>query len=619
MVKNVLLIDGPCTLAVNSGMTAPYYGLSPFQLPEVTSSTREVVLAARDHLVSQRDALELQILSANALLNSTSPVNRLPTEILINIFRDLKEGSTESGTQPWYNVAAVCRSWRAIASSTPLLWNDIHVGPDMNAVLFQAFLERSHPIPIAVSFASTTKLAVYLALIRAHLSRVRVLRFDSTPRSEADLVADLLDESMPALEELSVLLNPSLNEDEDEEDEEDVVTYQEEEVFAWRPQEQKLPNLVDLSLRGVILAFSATLGASLKRLELCDCIGLGASLAVLNEVLRRCSSLEELVIRRYRCNDERMGPGPRIALPKKLRTLILEDTHWYTAYVLDTFYVQRRVQVSITKLVEDDPDDDLDGPISVCIPEDKTCLPILAKVNRVHAQVRCGDGSCVIVGALGAHQIVVNSVATRFRAIVPDIAQDLVALFGAAPLAELVVDCVGTHIITSPEWVRMLGHFPLLRRLAVIGGSNDKQYEYDARSHLLAALQEDRSALCPNLRDLTLSSRDRRLRKGTVLDTVLHDVEECLERRGGRGQRLGTLRIGFVDKNMAHLGEEERTSLRQREVQYTAALSHLVDKVEFTYDAMNLFASSADREVRISYFVYLRASGAHWGSDVFQI
>ncbi|EIW52561.1 uncharacterized protein TRAVEDRAFT_61034 [Trametes versicolor FP-101664 SS1] len=570
-------------------MTAPYYGLSPFQLTEVTSSTREVVLAARDHLVSQRDTLELQILSANALLNSTSPVNRLPTEILINIFRDLKEGRTESGTQPWYNVAAVCRSWRAIASSTPLLWNDIHVGPDMNAVLFQAFLERSLPFPIAVSFASSTKLAVYLALIRAHLSRVRVLRFISTPRSEADLVADLLNESMPTLEKLTVWLNPSLNEDGDEDD--DMDASQEEEVFAWRPEEQKLPHLVDLSLRGIVLRFSATLGTSLRRLELRDCIGLAASLAVLNDVLRRCDKLEKLLISRYRCNDERLGPGPRISLPQTLRTLVLVDSHWYTAYVLDTFYVPPTVQISITKVVENEQEDRLDGPISECIPEDRTCLPILAMVDRVHVELQRADGVCTVIGAVGAHKITIDTIAMHVEdTVVPDIARDLPMLFGDAPLVELIINCVGEHYITMMDWIHMLKRFPLIQRLSVIGGSLS-QSEHQPRYTLVAALQGPRNVLCPNLRELALVSRH------PEEDKLLQNLTACLERREARGQRLAVLRFGLICGTAGCLGADEKAELEQREVRRIEVLSHLADKVEFASNAVKLFDNSPYEEI----------------------
>lgn len=570
-------------------MSAPYYGLSPFQLPEAASSSREVVLAARDSMIAQRDALERQVLSANALLNSTTPVNRLPQELLINIFRVLKEQSPETSAHPWYKIAAVCRSWRAIACSAPLLWADIHVSPRMNAVLFQAFLERSHPIAISVLFVSTVRLAPYLALIRAHLPRVRVLRFLATPRSEADLVADLLEESMPALEQLSVMLNPSFNEDTDTDDEdEDVLSEpEEEEVFLWNPMEEKLPNLRLLCLRGVALGFSSTIGASLEGLELRDCVGGDASLLAVNNVLRRCVNLKTLAISRYRCNEEHVGPGPRITLPKTLRTFDLEDTSWSTAYVLDTLYVPPTTNVYINKLVADEPEDGTDAPISSCIPDDKSCLPILAMVDHVHVVQRRDDGSCAIIGRRGPRKITVEAIPSGVYPVVPDIAHDLAALFANAPLVDLVVTSLGIREITATGWVHILGRFPLLRRVAVIGLGPDRTSQ--SRDTLLEALQGGRGVLCPNLRELAISSYDEQA-DGEVLESI----KDCLERRAARGQRLATLRLCLTSGAPYHLKAMVDAARCRREEWWSKAASHLADAVVFEFD------TAFDEEVRAS-------------------
>ncbi|KAF9019438.1 hypothetical protein BDZ89DRAFT_928580, partial [Hymenopellis radicata] len=65
-------------------------------------------------LLAQRDGLAWKIEHHNLVLN---PVRRIPPDILRNIF----SFATSIGVRP-YEITAICRSWRHVATSFGCLW-----------------------------------------------------------------------------------------------------------------------------------------------------------------------------------------------------------------------------------------------------------------------------------------------------------------------------------------------------------------------------------------------------------------------------------------------------------------------------------------------------------------
>ncbi|RDX39400.1 hypothetical protein OH76DRAFT_1394626, partial [Lentinus brumalis] len=99
----------------------------------------QLLLQRRDTFVLQEDALNCQlpdtqrrsILEVGESLNSRLPINSLPYEILVKIFRIVQ-------TDPWIyqgrliywnwlSIQAVCRHWRTVLCSDPLSWRTITV------------------------------------------------------------------------------------------------------------------------------------------------------------------------------------------------------------------------------------------------------------------------------------------------------------------------------------------------------------------------------------------------------------------------------------------------------------------------------------------------------------
>jgi len=121
------------------------------------ASQIEDLTRSRETEISELAALQLMI----------SPIGKLPTELLANIFHlvvppelfwDESADNTEAVISEAHRVSQVCRHWRQIAHGTPQLWvdgfsfsaNQKHTRLDLEQT--EAWLKRSHPLPITVHF-----------------------------------------------------------------------------------------------------------------------------------------------------------------------------------------------------------------------------------------------------------------------------------------------------------------------------------------------------------------------------------------------------------------------------------------------------------------------------------
>lgn len=109
---------------------------------------------------------------ARSIQNRRAAINKLPPEILGHIFTDLVEfalpisrcpfedGEVPFQPQPWTRVMLVCKRWREIALSTPVLWSVFQLSETPTDLTFQAkgtgnsypffALNRSGEVPLLV-------------------------------------------------------------------------------------------------------------------------------------------------------------------------------------------------------------------------------------------------------------------------------------------------------------------------------------------------------------------------------------------------------------------------------------------------------------------------------------
>ncbi|KAA1475936.1 hypothetical protein DENSPDRAFT_806456, partial [Dentipellis sp. KUC8613] len=183
------------------------------------------------NLKDVQSALALEIDVVAALLcslrtryNAAAPVNRLPPEVLTNIFGILKKVDIPPTTKPdgpgyhigWLRLTHVCSQWRSVALHSPCLWTDVIFSLGSNWA--EESLQRSRTAPIVFEFVPSkpweprrnlAKINLG-ALIAQHLHRMRVLNLktDADSKSIIPICASLRGEA-PVLEEIKFSNLPS--------------------------------------------------------------------------------------------------------------------------------------------------------------------------------------------------------------------------------------------------------------------------------------------------------------------------------------------------------------------------------------------------------------------------
>ncbi|KAL0071915.1 hypothetical protein AAF712_000838 [Marasmius tenuissimus] len=145
-------------------------------------------------------------------------ISILPNEILLQIFSsgiedeidDMVDWSSRYSIHPPLGfplaVSGVCRSWRALALSSPTLWTTV-VACSEYQFYGQLFLERSYPLQISLLVIDRFRAAEAAAMTIPHFSRARSLSIRPYSGAEAFSYSKAFSElSAPCLEEFSVVL-----------------------------------------------------------------------------------------------------------------------------------------------------------------------------------------------------------------------------------------------------------------------------------------------------------------------------------------------------------------------------------------------------------------------------
>ncbi|KAK0197768.1 hypothetical protein F5146DRAFT_57277 [Armillaria mellea] len=107
------------------------------------------------------------------------PINRLPLELLQSIFK-ISAFSPVDPTSPW-RLVHVCKSWRDIVTSFPLLWTNIHIdnqSADPNGFVemgarsafpvLTSYLHFSSPLPVNISIVLRGMPGPHISFTRGH-------------------------------------------------------------------------------------------------------------------------------------------------------------------------------------------------------------------------------------------------------------------------------------------------------------------------------------------------------------------------------------------------------------------------------------------------------------------
>ncbi|KAI0773151.1 hypothetical protein BD413DRAFT_612056 [Trametes elegans] len=190
---------------------APFYGLPPIdaQSRNDSPSPEELLTSLNEDADRSAHSPTLRELSRRALENAVAPINKLPTEMLLEVFRHFVTHLSihePTGDRPpeWLPLMGVCRSWCVLVRSTPTIWSSAIVIRHGNLRWLELSLARSRETPasLAISLPDVSfdsELCSTVA-VRSHSHHIRQLFFTTvlTLRNKRS-VKDLMDTSLPAL------------------------------------------------------------------------------------------------------------------------------------------------------------------------------------------------------------------------------------------------------------------------------------------------------------------------------------------------------------------------------------------------------------------------------------
>ncbi|KAI0710155.1 hypothetical protein C8Q76DRAFT_798906 [Earliella scabrosa] len=444
---------------------------------------RRAILDQQDQLRQEQTRLDCALKDVDYLLNATQPINRLPNEILTDIFDRSFNGALflddysslirktrvrpRGATARTAVIPSVCRHWRTVACGTPRLWQTIHIRSSSNPDWLALCLTRCAQVPAHVTLECTVDKKVVSILSSSR----PIIRFLSIPRAEirTALIRDLLagGESWPRLETLHIESRVPLDRDD----------------TGIQLHTSRFPVLHTLTLDGLALPRdrdpstypnnlrNLTLRTRAWRISVDHILAIAGSMPHLESLdMRIASSIYQ-------------SPPPRntIVLPA-LHTLVLSiNLHQVAKQALAVLQFPAATEVSIKVYVTlQDPQ----TMFSILPPDPTSVFPSLATMDTVDLLIS-SEHECYQIRARSARGGTISFTLTSREDVdwdsgFPHYLEDLGRLFSAAPLTTLNIcaDSFGVDSITAPvpTWSSVLARLPALESCTLSG--SDYPHEF---------------------------------------------------------------------------------------------------------------------------------------------
>ncbi|RDX44461.1 hypothetical protein OH76DRAFT_1409037 [Lentinus brumalis] len=563
---------------------------------------------ALSNMLRQWSGLDQRMSETSRLVNASRPVNRLPVELLVTIFRyihgdppkhryDVCFTGYMERKAPWYPMIAVCHYWYTIVCTTPMLWRLVRILPETKPELMELVLSRSKELPIEVDIYFPAKVAPFTQVLLRHCSRISSFHAQDVSRSQASHIYHLVRQPMPTLRTLNMWFDPVLaSQTADDDDIADLGIVQEKEVFMLKLSVDFYPELRELSLRGVGLRGLLPCGVyggsppNLTHLELRDSTSPYCNIVEFVRFLGDCRRLQFLTIVRFRPSDEgfnthvgisALDPLPVVGLAPTLRRLVLENIDMYIARLLSGLTVPASTDIRLTKLINIHDGDELRFPEALVeegfltvLPTKKTGLPLLSALTSVH--ICLSDGSAHLVADAGEHSmsftIKVDPQDCRPN-LAPDIHDDMELLTAASDsIVELTVMNVGDLKISDTDFDGLLCSLPKLKILSVFSVRPPAGDDLASLEDELMETAEFHDG-CEALEELNLNCL-----KPSDDEKLIDNLGMWLRHRSSQGMRLKHLRIELAGRGEStNLGDAEQAA---REARFVDTLRPLVDAME---------------------------------------
>ncbi|KAI0919574.1 hypothetical protein AcV5_001604 [Taiwanofungus camphoratus] len=469
----------------------------------------------REWVLMKTQEAEQYLLCLRSIQNSTAPINRLPNELLVDIFSNVKGSSRYMA---WIKLTHVCRSWRELALATPLLWTTVSVEKGLPFV--HACLNRSGDVPVDIAARGyVTDVLPLINTIFPHACHIRTLKFWALSEHATDTLISEFKTPMPKLEELTVHGHSGKTSN----------------PFLFDPTDDQFPRLRVLSLKRVVIPGTSSILEGLVRLELSNFFDNStASVDNLLVMIHACRQLEDLTVvdhgRSLLANVAEVNHRRILSLPK-LQRLRLSTTAINVSTLLAHLIIPTHASINITCSL--DIIDTTTNTITAVLPRNRTGLANLTEVRALYLFVtsnifRLRAFDCA--GPLSSKRLDVELDCQQtldLSSLLPSAFCELTEIFVASPVVD--VQLLGDqHFMTQNHWQAALARLPLLECLEVGFRGGTKSLFRTLRSSPGNATE---GLLCPYLRRLYVG--------GAELDKETIDVmTECLDFRATNGKKL---------------------------------------------------------------------------------
>ncbi|KAI0668747.1 hypothetical protein C8Q78DRAFT_1045849 [Trametes maxima] len=179
-------------------------------LPSIVK--RELPFKSRNEILRAESVLSNVLLQLRSHMNVMTAVDRLPPEILLNIFERVTRHAGSGGgmylnskrrkrvpTRLLLTLTHVCKKWRDTAINAPALWTHID---DYKQPQLDTFLVRSRQAPLSIHILAKRSGPAAAGVLNAHGQRFK--RLDITLQSGGDYILQLLTFKAPILQCLTI-------------------------------------------------------------------------------------------------------------------------------------------------------------------------------------------------------------------------------------------------------------------------------------------------------------------------------------------------------------------------------------------------------------------------------
>ncbi|KAI0631379.1 hypothetical protein C8Q77DRAFT_131002 [Trametes polyzona] len=564
-------------------LAPPLYGVEADQSIYTTPVTDDL---QRVELLAKAREREQEVLAMYALLNATAPINRLPVELLVDIFSLVQESN---GVKQWLDTLRVCRHWFVVSSTAATLWRCLLVGRCTN--LLRTGLARSCAATIGFTTYNSHASAFLesVSIISPHTHRIHSLSIGEIREQAVPALLTLVQSEMPSLRSLYAHMD-----------------YDQPEVIL-DLQPSCLPCLEELDVGGFNVFGNSSIMPQLRRINIIDCgRPRGDSqvrTAQLVDAMRSMKNVSELRMRKVHASDMDSFAGLAGAVG-----LVELEKMWEVKLMLDAPLMKHMLSGVIlppTATVHLKLPFYSKADLCEVLPDDRRTLPILDQIVQVCIGASEPDDH-VFQAYTEVHSKLTSNVTIPLKLSVQtvdfpgpdarrDTIEDFFQIFHDSPLQSIVLGIM-PDVYLYEDWSGIFASFPALHHLDLVAYSEEDcaiqadhfisvldPENYDSAE--MAELKEDgdtevaRAPLlgavpCPALRSLHLTGP-----QAAPDNALLETAVACLEnRRRALGVPSGEHVLQTLMLNLQHSDEEQ---YKVAKTTFEARLASLVDVVDY--------------------------------------